>query len=265
GGGGDIVANVFVLGQRFDHLTFDHDDDTATRGAVDERGQFVTLDSAANSRATLGMFGSGYIEMLARQITTTLHARASALATGQSTTLTAKGLSFGRLARNADGSWDVSQVEGLAAPSLATSGATPPSLILRPFHQAGNVISLRQFTNNAMNHHHGIQSTERFGIGTDPDGDGFTNELTRADVTAVTLFQAAMGVPGRVIPRDHRLEAAIRNGEIRFAAIGCARCHIPALPLTNAGWIFSEPNPFNPPGNLQPGQAPELRMDLNDP
>jgi hypothetical protein len=38
------------------------------------------------------------------------------------------------------------------------------------------VVSLRQFSNNAFNHHHGIQSTERLGAGTDPDGDGFVNE-----------------------------------------------------------------------------------------
>jgi cytochrome c peroxidase len=264
GGGGDIVANVFVLGQRFDHLTFDHDDTTPTRGAADENGSFVTLGGAANSRATLGMFGSGYIEMLARQMTAALQARRNALAPGQSVELKAKGVAFGRLARNADGTWDVSQVEGLPAPSLATTGATPPSLLVRPFHQAGNVISLRQFSNNAMNHHHGIQSSERFGAGTDPDGDGFTDELTRADVTAVTVFQAVMGVPGRVIPRSPAIEAAIHTGEVRFKAIGCASCHVPSLPLDNAGWIYTEPNPFNPPGNLQPGQAPTLAVNLND-
>jgi len=33
GGGGDIVANVFVLGQRFDFATFDRVDFMATRGS----------------------------------------------------------------------------------------------------------------------------------------------------------------------------------------------------------------------------------------
>lgn len=265
GGGGDIVANVFVLGQRFDDANFDHSDSTPTKGAVDERGEFVTLPDIANSRATLGMFGSGYIEMLARQMTAALQFVRNGLAPGQSAPLVAKGVSFGRLKRNPDGSWDTSQVEGLPAPSLASSGpSSPPSLLLRPFHQAGAVISLRQFTNNAMNHHHGIQSTERFGMNTDPDGDGFVNELTRADVTAVTLFQATMGVPGRVIPRRPQIEAAIRNGEAKFRTSGCDTCHVPALPLDPQGSVFSEPNPYNPPGNLQPGQAPVLAVDLND-
>lgn len=61
GGGGDIVANVFVLGHRFDFASFDGLDLQVTRGAVDEAGNHVTLQSIANSRATPGMFGSGYI------------------------------------------------------------------------------------------------------------------------------------------------------------------------------------------------------------
>src|SRR5262249_31396293 len=44
--------------------------------------------------------------------------------------------------------------------------------------------------------------------------------------------------------------------------IGCAVCHVPSLPLDNLGWIFSEPNPYNPAGNLRPGEAPELRVNL---
>src|SRR5215472_2185547 len=59
GGGGDIVANVFVLGQRFDFATFDTNDLTPTRGSVDERVLHTKLQTIANSRATLGMFGSG--------------------------------------------------------------------------------------------------------------------------------------------------------------------------------------------------------------
>jgi hypothetical protein len=69
GGAGDLITNVFVLGQRFDFATFNAADPIPTRGAVDERGVTVTLQSIANSRSTIDMFGSGYYEMLARQIT----------------------------------------------------------------------------------------------------------------------------------------------------------------------------------------------------
>lgn len=264
GGGGDFVTNVFVLGQRFDDATFDHADPVPTKGAVDEIGNFVTAGGIANSRSTLGMFGSGYIEMLSRQMTVELRAIRDTIAPGEARPLRSKGVSFGILSRDPGGAWDTSEVEGLSAPSLASAGpGAPPSLLIRPFHQAGAVISIRQFSNNAMNHHHGIQPTERFGLGTDPDGDGFSNEMSRAEVTAATIFQAVMGVPGRVIPRDRAIEEAIRNGETKFGAIGCPGCHVPALPLDGEGWIFSEPNPFNPPGNLQVGQAPVFSVDLN--
>ena len=52
----------------------------------------------------------------------------------------------------------------------------PLPLVIRPFHQQSLVVSIREFTNNAMNHHHGMQSVERFGRDTDPYGDGFKNE-----------------------------------------------------------------------------------------
>jgi hypothetical protein len=227
-------------------------------------GRPVTLQTLANSRATLGMFGSGYIEMLARQMTADLQAIRDATAPGAVKPLLSKGVSFGVLARTADGIWDVSKVEGLPAKSLApTDPQGKPSLIIRPFHQAGAVVSLREFTNNAFNHHHGIQSSERFGSEADPDGDGFVNELTRADVTAATVFQAALAVPGRVIPNDPTIEQAVLLGEQRFRDIGCATCHVPSLPLDKEGWIFTEPNPYNPAGNLQLSDTPSFEVDLS--
>src|SRR5262249_48707266 len=161
----------------------------------------------------LGMFGSGFIEMLARQITADLQGIRDGIPPGGTRDLVSKGISFGKLTHRADGSWDTSSVEGIAAPSLVSSATSPPSLVIRPFHQPGTVVSIRQFRNTAFNHHHGIQSTERFGINTDPDGDGFVNEMTRADVTAVSVFQATLAVPGRVIPDDPEVEAAVLDGE----------------------------------------------------
>jgi Di-haem oxidoreductase, putative peroxidase len=191
------------------------------------------------------------------------------------------GVSFGTLIHNVDGSWNVAHVQGLAAPSLSSTGTTPPSLIIRPMHQSGNVISIRQFSNNAFNHHHGMQSEERFGLNTDPDGDGVTNELTVADLTAVSVYQATLAVPGRVIPNDSALERANLKGEAVFNKIGCATCHStlslssnnnPGLP-GQPGWIYFEPNPYNPAvgpnsPNLQVGatnypvSAPALTVDL---
>ncbi len=265
GGSGDFVTNVFVLGQRFDFVTFDGADTLPTRGMLDENGKPVSLQNVGNMRATTGMFGSGFIEMLARQMTADLQRLRDSIDPGQTKELVTKGVHFGFLTRRSDGIWDSTRVEGLPRASiLAPTPLDRPSLILRPWHQASNVVSLREFTNTAYNQHHGIQSTERFGVDTDPDGDGFTNELSRADVTAVTLYQATLQVPGRVIPRDPEVESAVLEGERIFEHIGCTRCHIPQLPLENPGWAFVEPNPYNPPLNLRTGDAPNLTVDLTN-
>ena len=202
--------------------------------------------------------------MLARQITDDLQCIRLTMKPGQTKDLFSKGIHYGKVTLTKAGLWDTSKVEGLPRLSLlSTMSSNPPTLVIRPWHQAANAVSIREFTNTAFNQHHGIQSTERFGIDTDPDGDGFTNELTRADVTAVSVFQAALQVPGRVIPRNPEIEAAVLNGERVFDGIGCAACHIPRLPLDKRGWIYSEPNPYNPPGNLRVGETQTLQVDLS--
>lgn len=264
GGGGDFVTNVFVLGQRFDFATFDPADTLPTRGTIDETGQPASLQTAADLRATTGIFGSGYLEMLARQMTEDLQQIRDSIRRGETKDLVAKGIRFGKLTLTKEGLWDTSRVEGLGRLSLLSTGShNPPTLVIRPWHQASNVVSLREFTNTAFNHHHGIQSTERFGLDTDPDGDGFKNELTRADVTAVTVWQATLQVPGRVIPRDPEIERAVWLGERAFEKIGCAACHIPRLALDKNAWIYSEPNPFNIPGNLRSGETRDFKVDLS--
>jgi mono/diheme cytochrome c family protein len=234
GGGGDFVANVFVGAEGLDPVT-------------------ESVSSLiSNERNTLGMFGAGPLEMLAREMTTELHAiRDAAIAEAQSSgspvtsALTAKGVSFGSLTAMPDGRIDPTNIEGVDW-----------DLIIKPFHQKGALVSLRQFTNNAMNRHHGMQSVERFGLGTDLDGDGFTNEITIGDITAASLFQAALGTPTIVIPDDPAREAAGRRGKGLFNAIGCNTCHIPSMILDDRN--FTEPGPFNPPGNLTPEQVSQL-------
>src|SRR6266849_1680592 len=87
--------------------------------------------------------------------------------------------------------------------------------------------------------------------------------MTRADVTAVTMFQATLPVPGRLIPKDPTIRAAIINGAKQFREIGCTNCHVPSLPLYSKN--FCEPNPFNPAGNRRPSDGvPPLCVDLTD-
>lgn len=265
GGGGDFVTGVFVAAQRFDFASFDQADFIPGKGGMNELGETVTLQQVGNFRATLGMFGAGYVEMLARQMTAELQTIRDSVDPGQALPLETKGVSFGTIGRSGNGSWDTSAVEGLPPQSLRTTGAgDPPSLVIHPFHQSGSVVSIREFTNNAFNHHHGMQSVERFGSFNDADGDGVVNELTQADITAASIFQATLPVPEVVMPRSKEARRAVYRGSDLFEDIGCAACHVPALPLVDDGWIYTEPNPYNPPGNLQSGDAKTFSIDLAD-
>lgn len=250
GGAAGFAANVFVLAQTLDPPT----DSTSAE--------------FSNERNSLGMNGAGAIELLARQMSMALHdIRAAAVTEARSSgrpvtkPLVTKGVNFGQITALPDGTVDTSRVEGVDS-----------DLIIKPFNQKGTVVSLRVFSINAMNHHHGMQAVERFGIGQrdsqgnliatpDFDQDGVPDELTAGDITALTLFQAAMNIPGRVLPDDPMRRTAAERGEQLFAAIGCTDCHRPALILDNP--IFSEPGPFNPPGNLRPTEvARPVTFDL---
>jgi hypothetical protein len=225
-------VNVFVLAQALDPVTFS------------------VGGEASNERNTLGMNGSGPIEMLAREMSAELiairdAARLQAANSGNPVTLplSAKGVTFGHVTATPDGRIDPSGIEGVDW-----------DLIVKPFHQKGAVVSLREFTNNAMNHHHGMQTVERFGENLDPDMDGFTNELTVGDVTAATVFQATLPIPVTRLPPEPERRQAVVQGRLLFNSIQCTSCHLPSLTLDSR--IFSEPNPFNPAGNLRPGDVP---------
>lgn len=265
GGAGDFVATTFEAAQRFDFVTFDRQDMRKTSGSVDEASRRLSLATVGNARSTPSLYGAGYIEMLARQITADLRRIRDAVAPGQSKRLVASGISFGTLTRHADGSWITTRVEGLPPQSLRIAGAgAKPSLTIRPWQQSGTAVSIRELTNTSFNQHHGIQSAERFGAGADPDRDGIVNELTRADITAVAVFQAALPVPGRVIAADPAVERAVAAGERLFDDIRCTRCHVPSLTLERRGWIYSEPGPDNPAGTLRRGESRTIEMDLTN-
>ncbi len=231
GGSGDSVANAFVLAQFRDPVTTS------------------VSSQESNERNTPGLMGSGAIELLAREMTRDLLAvkkqvlkAAAGAGHDIEVPLTAKGVSFGRLIGRPDGTVDARHIEGI-----------DPDLVIKPFSFKGVVISLREFTINAMNHHHGMQAIERFGWPRtgqqDFDEDGVSEELTIGDITAITLFQAALSIPTRK-PATEAESAALAAGEHTFSRTGCAKCHIPELHLESA--IFSEPNPHNRPGNLRP-------------
>lgn len=224
GGAGDIVSNIFIRNE--------FTDSTAT-----------PLLHRANERGTNHLFGAGLIELLAREMSADLaRIRQRALTRARNSRgtvrlqLISKGVSFGHLVASADGLINVSAVVGVDS-----------DLIVRPFSQQGDVVSLRQFTLNALDHHHGMQAQERFGArwtGTfDQDGDGRHNELAAADVSALVAWLATLEPPFTPPAPDLQWQRAAESGSQQFDAMGCVDCHRRQLPLTSV--LFSDPGPYD--------------------
>jgi len=243
GGAGAFTANVFVS-EGFESADFD------------------TIDPQfSNERNTNAIQGAGLIELLAREMTADLRRQrqdilAKARKTGapEKMHLETKGISFGSLTTYPDGTVDVSGLDGI-----------DDDLTLRPFSQKGVFTSLRQFTVNAMNDHHGMQASERFGAdwtGTDDfDADGTAGELTPGQVSALVAWQATLAAPTRKQDLPDIWQDAAETGEKLFADIGCTSCHVPALPLESL--IFQDPGPFDTAGTLrQSDVAAPLSLDL---
>lgn len=217
GGAGDFVANVFVLAQTLDPVTLS------------------VSPTKADTRNTLGMHGGGPIEMLSREMTQDLLDQRAGLGDGVHT-LTTKGIDF-----------TIEIVGG----NVVEAEGVDHDLIIKPFHQAGKVISLREFSDNAFNHHHGMQAEERFDLNPakgepDYDEDGVERELTIGDITAATIWQAQLSTPVQVMPRDRQEREIVKQGEALFDDVGCTSCHVPKMVLNSRNFV--EPNPFNPPG-----------------
>jgi len=235
GGAGDFVANVF-----------------ASEGF--ESADFDSLDPQFSSeRGTNHLFGSGLVELLAREMSYELQSiRDAALSQARKDgadvrlRLKTKGVEFGYISAEPDGSVNLDELDGVDT-----------DLIIRPFSQKGVMTSLRQFTINALNQHHGMQADERFGArwtgSVDFDGDGKSTEISAADISALVSWQATLPAPGQKVPDIEGWAEAAGRGEASFVELGCATCHRPALPLETLS--FTDPGPFDLAGTLNDRQV----------
>jgi len=220
GGAGDFVANTFNGTEVLDPVT-------------------TSIDpSLSNERNTTGMFGAGFLELLAREMTAELQAQAASY-TAQSysgtVTLTSKGVSY-----------DVKFKDGV----IKKAWGIDKDLIVKPFGAGGTVASIRQFTVEAFNRHHGMQAEERYDKFLDDpdfDEDGVTRELTIGDISVVSLWQAMLDRPIQEFPDDDDAAVQrIKDGKKIFKDVGCNGCHVQKMTLNNR--TFCEPGPYNIPG-----------------
>ena len=231
GGGGDNSNNVFGLASDIDFATLE--------GSVGSEDDSSSVLDITNERNTIGVFGSGLVELLSREITIDLLnivEKSKKLASEENRIIKAdldsKGINYGYIEVHPNGFVDRSNVDGIDS-----------DLVLRPFIQKGVIGTLRDFSNISMNHHHGMQSEELAGFNSDLDRDGIVNELTEGDITAVTIFQATLDFPDNVFSENEEIKTAQLKGKEVFNNIGCASCHMPTLPLKSL--MFVEPGPLN--------------------
>ncbi len=219
------------------------------RGSAGFGGDVATRP---DSRDAPHLFGLGLQEMLADEITGELRAiRGEAVTIAQligvpvTRTLTSKGISFGSLTANADGTVDASGVVGINR-----------DLRVRPFFAQGGTTSIREFVVGAFNAEMGLEAPdidlinaqttqvvtpagmvldgrldfiENAPVQTpeaDSDGDGVVNEVPVSIIDFMEFyllhyFKPATGKPSQ--------EATL--GRILFTQIGCASCHVPNLTI----------------------------------
>ena len=123
------------------------------RGSAGLGGDVVTRPDSRNAPH---LFGLGLREMLADEMTSDLRAvRSQAIASAKqkrqpvSLPLVTKGVSFGSITGNPDGSVNTSQVQGV-----------DPDLRIRPFFAQGGTISMREFIVGALHGEMGLEAVD---------------------------------------------------------------------------------------------------------
>jgi len=210
-----------------------------------------------DSRDAPHLFGLGLVEMLADEITQDLRglreeALRNANTSGQAVSirLKSKGIKFGFLRANPDGSVDSSGVDGVNA-----------DLRVRPFFHQGGTISIREFVVGALNAEMGMEAFdpdlalaaagERVvtpsgmildgaldtiegppvsSENDDVDLDGVTNEIPVSLVDHMEFYLLNYFKPGMYLAsRSHQTDHRYKQGLKLMRKAYCTGCHVPDL------------------------------------
>ncbi len=246
-GGGDINTTITIGAGLSDSCAGCHG---RPRGSAGGGGDVVTRP---DSRDAPHLFGLGLKEMLADEITGKLRQiRASAVQAAQrdgrpvTRPLSAKGIDFGSITANPNGSLDTSRVEGVDA-----------DLRVRPFLAHGGTISIREFVVGALHGEMGLDAADpdlarasAGGAVTTPSGMVLDGSLDRIEAAPVPnpAFEPDGNVSGNEVPTalvdylefyllnyfkpaTYKQTELTRRGSRTFRDIGCASCHVPDLQL----------------------------------
>ncbi len=182
------------------------------------------------------LFGSGGVELLGKEMTLDLQQLKTQAQQNPGTrvALVTKGVSFGSISCQQDGTCDTSQVEGVDA-----------DLVVRPFGRKGEFPTVPAFDVEAMEFHFGMEPVELVGEGVDRDNDGVINEVSIGQISALHIFNTTL------TPPIMHLSSDAQEGQELFEHIGCADCHIPSLTTNNPMLTYSFPEvPTDPTANV---------------
>jgi len=182
------------------------------------------------------VLGNGYRQRIGEEMTIDLQnelasakAKAASTKTAVTQALTSKGISFGSLVANTDGTVNLAGVVGVDT-----------DLIIKPFGWKGREATLRRFVEGGFRVHFGMQTApsiakncaapnvNTFGNGpdcTDPDGDGVRNEITEGLLSAEAIYMGLRETPVRVPAVSSAAQTRVTSGEALFKQIGCTSCH----------------------------------------
>lgn len=241
------------------------------------------VDSRPDSRDAPHLFGLGLREMLGDEITTDLrNTRAQAIATAQKTKrpvtllLSSKGVHYGRITANPDGSVDSSKVVGVNT-----------DLRVRPFFAEGSTISIREFVVGALHKELGLEastdpdllaassggrvvtpsgmvldgSKDKIDPPSPPDAEN-GNEVDPAIVDHLEFYLLNYFKPGH-----GQVNATTEHGRKIFTQIGCASCHISDMTINHDRRVADLDTVYDPAKgifNTLFATATPLIQDIND-
>ena len=261
-GAGDIAADQSIGAGLADSCALCHG---LPRGSAGHGGQIAIRPDNRNAPH---LFGLGLQEMLGDEITADLRAirdttRAAAIAAGQTRTapLVSKGINYGTIKANPNGSVDTSGVIGVNA-----------DLRVRPFFAEGKTISIREFVVGALNAEMGMETFDpdllaasqggvvvtpsgmvldgtkdqiegppAKNINDDPDADHVKNEIPAAIIDHFEFYLLHYFKPG-IGERNSRTDF----GRATIERIGCTRCHIPDLQINHDRRVADVETIFDP-------------------
>lgn len=186
------------------------------------------------------VMGLGYVSLIARSIEMDLQREAYSAAQfarligePQTRSLSSQGVDFGQITVQPDGDWDTTQFVGVS-----------PDLVVRPFGHKGRHRTLEALADEALQVHHGHQSTARIvsfaadpgthlgpGSPFDPDNDGVVQEATGAQSLLLAGYLSMLPIPRMIPPSDPETAFAAGRGRGLLDTIGCTHCHKPSWRL----------------------------------